>query len=141
MNSIEKAVVMKISTRSICLPLCAMAVLISVASQAADSSQKAPSNPVAMSHSQQEMPFHDDEDMPHHPPMPPMGMMPPPMHGFCHGGELFCASVASDNPTDTLQKLNTVIPAASAGKHYEVRVSVVEVSDAAEQGPQAAGKK
>lgn len=49
--------------------------------------------------------------------------------GFCHGGELFCASMASDNPTDTLSKLNSIVPPASNGVHYEVRVSIVAVED------------
>ncbi|QII37263.1 hypothetical protein G3M83_05920 [Rouxiella badensis] len=117
---------MKISTRTLLLPLCGIAALISVGSQAAESTDKAPQG-APMTQPQDEPPFHG-EGMPH---FPPMGMMmpPPPMHGFCHGGELFCASVDSDNPTDTLQKLNGVIPAATAGKHYEVRVSVVEVPD------------
>lgn len=128
---------MKISTRSILLPLCGIAALVSVGSHAAESTDKAPQN-APISHPQDEPPFHGEG--PH---LRPMGMMmpPPPMFGFCHGGELFCASVASDNPTDTLQKLNGVIPAATAGKHYEVRVSVVEVPDfphhphGHEQGP------
>lgn len=116
---------MKISSRSILLPLCGIAALISVGSQAAETSDPAPQN-APVSHPQGEPPFHGEG--PH---FPPMGMMmpPPPMLGFCHGFELFCASVASDNPTDTLQKLNSVIPAPTAGKHYEVRVSVVEVPD------------
>ena len=56
----------------------------------------------------------------------PGGHMPKP--GFCHGGELFCATSASDNPTETINKLTSVIP-ASAAKHYEVRVSVVALPD------------
>lgn len=56
----------------------------------------------------------------------PGGHMPKP--GFCHGGELFCATSASDNPTETINKLTAVIPASSA-KHYEVRVSVVALPD------------
>lgn len=55
----------------------------------------------------------------------PGGHMPKP--GFCHG-ELFCATSASDNPTETINKLTSVIP-ASAAKHYEVRVSVVALPD------------
>ncbi|CAI1694457.1 Uncharacterised protein [Serratia quinivorans] len=56
----------------------------------------------------------------------PGGHMPKP--GFCHGGELFCATSASDNPTETINKLTSVIPASSA-KHYEVRISVVALPD------------
>jgi len=121
--------------RTLLFPLCGLAALMSVGSQAADTPSKAPQD--APSGQSREMPsFHGEEEgMPH---FPPMGMMmpPPPMHAFCHGGELFCASVASDNPTDTLQKLNGVIPAATAGKHYEVRVSVVEVPDFPHPGQQ-----
>ncbi len=47
--------------------------------------------------------------------------------GFCHGGEVFCASVQSDNPGETIQKLNSILPAPVAGSHYEVRLSVVKV--------------
>ena len=121
---------MKMSTRTLLLPLCGIAALISVGSDAAESTNKAPQAEPA-NQPQEEMPFHGEG----RPPFPPMGMMPPPMHGFCHARELFCASVASDNPTDTLQKLNGVIPAATAGKHYEVRVSVVEVPDFSHHGP------
>ncbi|CAI2400407.1 Uncharacterised protein [Serratia liquefaciens] len=56
----------------------------------------------------------------------PGGHMPKP--GFCHGGELFCATSASDNPTETINKLTSVIPAGNA-KHYEVRISVVALPD------------
>ncbi|MEG3135444.1 hypothetical protein SC206_17950 [Rouxiella sp. T17] len=125
---------MNTSLRTLLLPLCGLAALMSVGSQAAESTQKTPQN-APPSSSREMPPFHGEgEGMPH---FPPMGMMmpPPPMHAFCHGGELFCASVASDNPTDTLQKLNGVIPAATAGKHYEVRVSVVEVPDFQHHGP------
>lgn len=59
------------------------------------------------------------------PPFPGGNMAKP---GFCHGGELFCATSASDNPTETINKLTSVIP-ASAAKHYEVRVSVVALPD------------
>ncbi|MBF6635775.1 hypothetical protein ITX54_03740 [Rouxiella silvae] len=122
---------MKMSTRTILLPLCGIAALISVGSYAAENTNKAPQAEPA-NQPQEEMPFHGEG----RPPFPPMEMMmSPPMHGFCHGRELFCASVASDNPTDTLQKLNGVIPATTAGKHYEVRVSVVEVPDFPHHGP------
>lgn len=59
------------------------------------------------------------------PPFPGGHMHKP---GFCHGGELFCATSASDNPTETINKLTSVIPASSA-KHYEVRISVVALPD------------
>jgi hypothetical protein len=61
--------------------------------------------------------------------MPPFPGGHPPKPGFCHGGELFCATSASDNPVETINKLTAVIPAGSA-KHYEVRVAVVAVPDA-----------
>lgn len=61
--------------------------------------------------------------------MPPFPGGHPPKPGFCHGGELFCATAASDNPVETINKLTAVIPAGSA-KHYEVRVAVVAVPDA-----------
>ncbi|QWA12817.1 hypothetical protein GTU79_09135 [Sodalis ligni] len=60
----------------------------------------------------------------HHPGGPMMMRHGP---GFCHGGEVFCASVQSDNPGETIQKLNTILPAPAAGSHYEVRLSVVKV--------------
>ncbi|MGE0970243.1 hypothetical protein ACQFN5_10490 [Klebsiella sp. WOUb02] len=47
---------------------------------------------------------------------------------------LFSATVASDNPTDTINKLTTLIPASKA-RHYEVHVEVVAVPDMAETGP------
>ncbi|WP_199636612.1 hypothetical protein JEM67_05480 [Serratia sp. PAMC26656] len=62
----------------------------------------------------------------------PEGHMPKP--GFCHGGEVFCATSASDNPTETINKLTSVIPAGSA-KHYEVRISVVALPDASPAPP------
>ncbi len=55
-------------------------------------------------------------------------MMPPHPPGFCHGGELFCASVLSDNPSEAIQKLSSILPAANGG-HYQVRVSVEWVPD------------
>ncbi|HEJ9095571.1 TPA: hypothetical protein ACKQPR_004900 [Serratia odorifera] len=62
------------------------------------------------------------------PPFPGPDGHPMPKPGFCHGGELFCATSASDNPTDTINKLTAVIPTSQA-KHYEVRVSVVALPD------------
>ncbi|NDL61936.1 hypothetical protein [Acerihabitans arboris] len=63
---------------------------------------------------------------------PPQGrpmMLPPhPEPGSCHGGELFCASVQTDNPAETIQKLNSILP-ATAGGHYRVRVSVERVPE------------
>jgi len=55
-------------------------------------------------------------------------MMPPHRPGFCHDGELFCASVLSDNPADAIQKLSSILPATNGG-HYQVRVSVELVPD------------
>ncbi|MGN2425024.1 MULTISPECIES: hypothetical protein [Klebsiella] len=41
---------------------------------------------------------------------------------------LFSATVATDNPAETINKLTALIPTGSA-KHYEVRVEVVPVPD------------
>ena len=41
--------------------------------------------------------------------MPPFPGGHPPKPGFCHGGELFCATSASDNPVETINKLTAVI--------------------------------
>ncbi|CAI0867860.1 hypothetical protein V2T44_09425 [Serratia ficaria] len=70
------------------------------------------------------------------PHLPPFPGGHPPKPGFCHGGELFCATSASDNPVETINKLTSVIPAGNA-KHYEVRVSVVAVPDAPPAPPKA----
>ncbi len=61
------------------------------------------------------------------PPGRPM-MMPPHGPGFCRGGELFCASALTDNPGETIQKLNSIVPAPGGG-HYQVRISVERVPD------------
>lgn len=98
---------MKTLSRALLLPLCALGVIFSVSSQASENTHPQP--PVNM--------FHGE------------GLPPPMMMGFCHPGQLFCASVASDNPTATIQKLTSVLPATTAGKHYEVRLVVVEVPD------------
>ncbi|MFZ4258314.1 hypothetical protein [Raoultella terrigena] len=60
-----------------------------------------------------------------HMPMPPL----PPRKPM-----LFSATVASDNPTDTINKLTALIPASKA-RHYEVHVEVVAVPDMAATGP------
>lgn len=106
---------MKTLSRTLLLPLCGLGVLFSVASTAAENG-----HPQPMMEPPHGMPPFHGEGMP---PMPPM------MMGFCHPGQLFCASVASDNPTETIQKLTSVLPATTAGKHYEVRLAVVEVPD------------
>lgn len=41
---------------------------------------------------------------------------------------IFSATVATDNPVETINKLTPLIPASKA-KHYEVRVEVVPVPD------------
>nr|WP_287858261.1 hypothetical protein [Klebsiella sp.] len=41
---------------------------------------------------------------------------------------LFSATVATDNPVETINKLTPLIPASKA-KHYEVRVEVVPMPD------------
>ncbi|VFS74934.1 hypothetical protein [Raoultella terrigena] len=62
-------------------------------------------------------------------PMPmPMPPLPP------RKPTLFSATVASDNPTDTINKLTALIPASKA-RHYEVHVEVVAVPDMAATGP------
>lgn len=112
---------MKIHSRALLLPLCGLGVLFSVASTAAENLPPQP--PMGLPS------FHGD------------GMPPPPpmmMAGFCHPGQLFCASVASDNPTETIEKLTSVLPAITAGKHYEVRLAVVEVPDAMRPLPERA---
>lgn len=58
-------------------------------------------------------------------PMPPLPPRKP---------TLFSATVASDNPTDTINKLTALIPASKA-RHYEVHVEVVAVPDMAATGP------
>lgn len=58
-------------------------------------------------------------------PMPPLSPRKP---------TLFSATVASDNPTDTINKLTALIPASKA-RHYEVHVEVVAVPDMAATGP------
>jgi hypothetical protein len=58
-------------------------------------------------------------------PMPPLPPRKP---------ALFSATVASDNPTDTINKLTALIPASKA-RHYEVHVEVVAVPDMAATGP------
>lgn len=63
--------------------------------------------------------------MPH--PGGPMFM--PHRPGVCQGREVFCASVQSDNPGETLQKLDSILPAAVSGEHYQVVVSVVKIPD------------
>ena len=101
---------MKIISRALLLPLCSLGVLFSVASTAAENAH----------------------------PQPLQGLTPPLMMGFCHPGQLFCASVASDNPTQTIQNLTSVLPATTAGKHYEVRLAVVEVPDGLPPRPEMA---
>ena len=50
------------------------------------------------------------------------GPMPMPLPPF------FSATVATDNPAETINKLTALIPTGSA-KHYEVRVEVVPAPD------------
>lgn len=109
---------MKILSRALFLPLCSLGVLFSVASTAAENAHPQPLQGLP--------PFHGE------------GMPPPLMMGFCHPGQLFCASVASDNPTQTIQNLTSVLPATTAGKHYEVRLAVVEVPDGLSPRPEMA---
>ncbi|MFU2318218.1 hypothetical protein [Rahnella sp. PCH160] len=114
---------MKILSRALLMPLCGLGLFVSVAGMAADSTHPQP----PMENSRGMPPF-DHEGM-----LPPLPMM----MGLCHPGALFCASVASDNPTETIQKLTSVLPATTAGKHYEVRLAVVEVPDHMPMPPQA----
>ncbi|MCW6012276.1 hypothetical protein K1Y38_05065 [Serratia marcescens] len=105
---------MKQAIKILALPCMGMALLFSA------SAMSAPEKPAANA-----LPPLMDAPMR----MPPFPGGHPPKPGFCHGGELFCATSASDNPVETINKLTAVIPAGSA-KHYEVRVSVVAVPDA-----------
>lgn len=102
---------MKIRLKALALPALAAAVLFSSGAISAPAVKEAPAPQMAEKG---------------HPPFP--GPHPMPMPGFCRGGELFCASSLSDNPTETINKLTSVIPAGTA-KRYEVRVSVVELPD------------
>lgn len=122
LNSQDKVNAMTTLSRALLMPLCGLGVLFSVASTAAENVHPQP--PVEQPHGMP--PFHGE------------GMLPPPpmMMGFCHPGQLFCASVASENPTETIQKLTSVLPATTAGKHYEVRLAVVEVPDHMPMPPQ-----
>ncbi|WP_404680188.1 hypothetical protein [Raoultella terrigena] len=61
-------------------------------------------------------------------PMQPLPPLPP------RKPTLFSATVASDNPTDTINKLTALIPVSKA-RHYEVHVEVVAVPDMAATGP------
>ncbi|MFK3704088.1 hypothetical protein EDF73_10945 [Raoultella sp. BIGb0138] len=65
-----------------------------------------------------------------HPPMAmAQGRGPMPMHPFPPGKPvLFSATVASDNPAETINKLTALIPTGTA-KHYAVHVEVVPVPD------------
>ena len=103
---------MKQAIKILALPCMGMALLFSA------SAISAPEAPAAKA-----VPPAADEPMR----MPPFPGGHPPKPGFCHGGELFCATSVSDNPVETINKLTAVIPAGSA-KHYEVRVAVVAVS-------------
>ncbi|HAT1610405.1 TPA: hypothetical protein I8Y12_002962 [Raoultella planticola] len=62
--------------------------------------------------------------------MPPgHGPMPLPLPPFPpRKPVLFSATVATDNPAETINKLTALIPTGSA-KHYEVRVEVVPAAD------------
>ncbi|SQJ28063.1 Uncharacterised protein [Serratia rubidaea] len=100
---------MKMRLKALALPALAAAVLFSSSAISAPTAKEAPAPQMAGKE---------------RPPFP--GPHPMPKPGFCHGGELFCASSLSDNPTETINKLTSVIPAGKA-KRYEVRVSVVEL--------------
>lgn len=57
------------------------------------------------------------------------GPMPMPLPPFPpRKPVLFSATVATDNPVETINKLTALIPTGSA-KHYEVRVEVVSAPD------------
>ncbi|MEY7842943.1 hypothetical protein AB9D95_03745 [Klebsiella africana] len=62
-----------------------------------------------------------------HGPLPPFPPQLPP-----HRPVLFSATVATDTPAETINKLTTLIPASQA-KHYEVHVEVVPVGDGADK--------
>ncbi|MFH7118446.1 hypothetical protein ACHWGW_32590, partial [Klebsiella pneumoniae] len=66
-------------------------------------------------------------------PPPPMerdrGPLPPfPPQLLPHRPVLFSATVATDTPAETINKLTALIPAGQA-KHYEVHVEVVPVGE------------
>ena len=56
---------------------------------------------------------------------PPLEMFPPQLPP--HRPVLFSATVATDTPAETINKLTALIPASPA-KHYEVHVEVVPVT-------------
>jgi hypothetical protein len=116
---------MAVLNKALTLVFCGLAGVLTLSAQAATPAAPAPSSPAGWQNPQ-----------PMGGPMPPMCLPFPggrPMMHFepasCHGGELFCASVLSDNPGDTIQKLNSILPSAAKGVHYQVRVSVVAVPD------------
>ncbi|XXD09338.1 hypothetical protein ACMYSN_00490 [Klebsiella sp. R445] len=62
------------------------------------------------------------------------GAMPMPLPPFPpRKPVIFSATVATDNPAETINKLTPLIPTDKA-KHYEVRVEVVPVPDMPERG-------
>lgn len=112
---------MKQAIKILALPCMGMALLFSASAMSAPEAPAAKALPPVADEPMRMPPFPGG-----HPPFPGGH---PPKPGFCHGGELFCATSASDNPVETINKLTAVIPAGSA-KHYEVRVAVVAVPDA-----------
>lgn len=60
-------------------------------------------------------------------PLPPFPPQLPP-----HRPVLFSATVATDTPAETINKLTALIPAGQA-KHYEVHVEVVPVGEATDR--------
>ncbi|TKI07683.1 hypothetical protein [Martelella alba] len=93
------------------------AALGTVSLYSAAEGPQAPSNPPVEQRGWPIMPPHPGPIfMPHHP-------------GACQGEEVFCAAVRSDNPGETVQKLNGILPPAVSGEHYEVVVSVVKIPD------------
>jgi hypothetical protein len=131
----HKVEVMKMVMGRYLLPVISAIALFSVASIAADPASKM--SPATMSSAQGEGGGLPEGMMPMMPMMPPM---PPHMGGICHHDSLFCASIASDNPTETVQKITSILPAAQSGKHYQVQVSVVEVPDQVAPMPMPAPK-
>ncbi|PII71643.1 hypothetical protein BMF88_18275 [Serratia sp. OLDL1] len=115
---------MKQAIKILALPCMGMALLFSASAMSAPEAPAAKALP-PVADEPMRMPPVADEPMR----MPPFPGGYPPKPGFWRGGELFCATSASDNPVETINKLTAVIPAGSA-KHYEVRVAVVAVPDA-----------
>ncbi|WP_336064729.1 hypothetical protein [Serratia sp. 201] len=111
---------MKNVLKVVSIPFIATALFFSVSALSATANADKQRSPVSQ----------DARDFP--PPPPPGEHMSKP--GLCNGGELFCTVSTSDNPTETINKLTSVIPASQA-KHYEVRISVIALPEKRDHQP------